>query len=421
MRLPVELLYGVMKQLDSHVRGRTFLFRAMQVNKTWFGEASRVLWRAPPVSALASPELSEDQRRKYATYIRRLHFAYYEDTILHWTFRNLRFTQLRYIDIDHSVLAHGPNLPLGQYIQGQLRHLKLRRGSVHHVEGVVDLMATRCPNLGSVDLSFIIWRPACEHLIRLFDDKSLKSIHLAYYLSGPIDRDLVAYLTRYDSLEKLKISAAPLDAQSLNGVFNTNEQLFRNIRYLELEIDVTYVQPLVRSIKPARNLIELHLNVKGDSVNPLPYVSELRSLRVLCIKYRELVPWSKTDILALRGLENLLILRILFHSRGVVDATLECPQLTDQDFAYVFQTKPFLRELNFGAHIIRCNLTVEALVSLGTYCRQLRVCKFPGVYGLHRLWQGDDEINQGRLNGRSILFPQLQNLTVIGILPVREV
>ena len=403
MRLPVELLYGVMKQLGSHVHGRAFLFQAMQVNRTWHEQACRVLWRAPPVSALASPELSEYQRKKYATYIRRLYFAYYEDTILHWTFRNLRFPQLRYIDIDHTLAEY---VPLGMYIQKNLRHLKFRGGT--EVEYVVDLMATGCQKLKSVDLGFLERCPARERLVRLFDDKSLKSVCIFGAEMESLDVDLLAYLARYNSLEKLKLWAT-LDARDFIDTFyyTANEYLFRNIQYINLnQIDVSSIPLLVRSVKPPHDLFQLRLALEGDSVDPFQYISELKSLQVLCIEYRGQVQWSNTDILALRGLENLVKLRIL-RSRSV-QSMIDCPQLTDQDFASVFETKPSLRKLIFE---VRNNLTVEAWVSLGKYCPQLKSCKLRGVYDFHR-FRPRDEGQNDRPH-----FPQLARLTLTRLVP----
>ena len=409
MKLPPELLSDLMEYLGSQYRGRAFLFQALLVNWLWFAAASRVLWRVPPVSALA--KVREDERQKYATHIRQLYFKGNEDRALHSIFRNLRFPQLRYIDIDHVLFETEQFLPLGQYIQGQLKHFKFC--GYRAVEDVVDLLTARCPNLESVDLGFKNrWRPSSEYLIRFFDDKSLKSICINHHMTESVDRKLVAYLSSYNSLEKLTLWT-PLDTQRLNGAFNPNEYIhFPNLRYLDLQINVSYIPQLVKSIQPTNNLIELHLTAEGDSVNPLPHVCELKSLKVLCIHYLRPAQWPVIDILALTGLPYLFILRIT--SLGVLDTNLECPQLTDQTFAYVLQSKQFLRELVFE---VRSNLTVEAIVCLGMYCRQLRVCQLSGLYDLRRFWLRDN----GRKNRlkyiRSILFPWLENLRLTRIVP----
>ena len=407
----MEANYGVMEQLGSHVDGRSFLFLAMNVNRTWRDQASRVLWEDPPVSALANPELSEDQRKRYATYIRQLHFAHDDFTTVHWIFGNLRFTQLRYIDIDHSLLGDGPDLPLGQYIQGQLRHLKLRLGRVHHVEGVVDLMATRCPNLESVDLRLHQnrWPAAREHLINLLDGKSLKTICILDNETRSVDVGLFAYLARYNSLEELTLRAI-LDAQDFINTFNdtANEYLFRNLHYFCFDrIDVACIPLLVSSLRPPHDLVELRLALEGDSVDPLQYISELKSLQVLCIEYKGHVQWPVNDIRPLRELKNLVNLQI-FHSRRVA-SRITCLQLTDQDFASVFETKPSLQRLHF--EVQNNSLTVEAFASLGRYCPQLTHCALAGVYDLHTIWR------RGNGQNHRPHFPQLRSLALSRLVP----
>ena len=161
------------------------------------------------------------------------------------------------------------------------------------------------PNLESVDLGFWSTFPVTgEDLIRCFDDKLLKRIRVSHNMRISVDRDLVSYLARYNSLEELTLRTLQ-DVRTFNGVFHTNEHLFRNIRYLNLQIDASDIPPLVRSIQPADNLIALHLIARGNSVNTLPHVCELRSLQVLCIYFDTTAQWPETDILALRRLESI--------------------------------------------------------------------------------------------------------------------
>ena len=178
---------------------------------------------------------------------------------------------------------------------------------------------------------------------------------------------------------------------------------FSAIYAIDIRIESRLIPSLVTSIHPALNLTELYLVVRDNLVNPLPYVNLLLSLEVLCLRFMEPETWDGTDILELRWLEHLRILRIT--SMGVNGVVLQCPTLTDPVFDDLIQTKNNLQELDFQ---VQTNLGFHALVSLGMNCRRLHTCKLYGVYDLHTFWLRDDLPHRG-------LFPELRILQLTGI------
>lgn len=404
--LPLELVDTVMEQLGLQVGGQRFLYQAMQVNRTWGERASMVLWRAPPTSALM--RVRPNFRQFYANCIYQLSFVGFADRLLHFIYRDLQFRNLRYIDIDHLHFELLPAIPVGQYIQRNLRHFKLLGGLAE--EEVPNLLRENCPRLESVELGYMNRFPglqADERLINLFNSKSLKSISIRHRQTPSVTRNLILFLAYYDSLERLTLHTF-FDMWNVHDVFDTDYYLFRNIRYLDLRVESTFIPPLVRCIHPAIKLSELHLVVEGNLINPLPHVCSLQFLQVLCLTFMEPAIWPGNDILELWRLQLLRILRIT--SMGAIGVVLHCPTLTIPVFDFLLRTKNDLQELDFQ---VRTNLGFQALVSLGRNCPQLRVCKIYGVYDLRRFRYRHDSPYLG-------LFPRLEHLELARIVPRRR-
>ena len=56
---------------ENPTRTRSTLWSTLFVNKAWAAEAIRILWRNPPVSALAAIK-DRDRRQSYAYHVRKL-------------------------------------------------------------------------------------------------------------------------------------------------------------------------------------------------------------------------------------------------------------------------------------------------------------------------------------------------------------
>ena len=187
LRLPPELLLMVMKQVEY---GEEFpaqqesLRNAMLVNHEWFEAASHILWKNPPVSALA--DVSPDRRQYYANKIIDLYFeSVVEDYEHHATFKDLSFPRLKYITIERVELEKNEKLYLTQYLQPQLNSFDFKGGGT--CENLLPTIAASCPALKEITLEEPVNDYSQDyHLKSLKNCKSLETICLGLGWTGRI-------------------------------------------------------------------------------------------------------------------------------------------------------------------------------------------------------------------------------------------
>ena len=137
------------------------LFAALQVNKTWYMEVVRILWKDPPPHALAA--IRDDHRRQF--YARFVHMLDFDDEkksegvlslkSFHSAFRNIEFPRLKNITdscedcVDRETLYKRSTIIYRQYIQPSLEIFDVSAVEVitEGLRDTLDLLSTRCPRL----------------------------------------------------------------------------------------------------------------------------------------------------------------------------------------------------------------------------------------------------------------------------------
>lgn len=100
----------------------------------------------------------------------------------------------------------------------------------------------------------------------------------------------------------------------------------------------------------------------------LSKIGSLINLHQLVVSFMCEIDLSSTEIVALRGLQNLHTLRI----KPQHEAYQGSSTLTDQDFGQLCAGLGGLKHLHFEAGY---GLSIEAIILLGKHCRQLRPVK----------------------------------------------
>ncbi|OGM41695.1 hypothetical protein ABOM_009882 [Aspergillus bombycis] len=376
-----ELLRRVMEYLSDDLPS---LRSAALVNKSWAAEAISVLWQQPPVEALASS--LDHHRQFYARQVRELNFGGSEDGKQHARFRTLEFPRLKRLTIDSYNPGNGEKLWLGQYIQPSLEEFRFY-GS-EPAEDLLNQLETRCPRLQSVLIDYAFEGINTGRLIQFFDCcRSLRSIHLPSFMDAFVDDQMLAYLARHNGLEELELGKT-ITYGMIERAFDGVEAPFQSIQRLTVQLKSKAVEPLTAAIKSATNLV---LTVDDNELSPLPLVKSLSKLTELDIVFCQEGVWPATDLLALKGLRNLRRLCI-----SSLEDPPAFPAFTDQEFIQIFEHMHHLQELVFQ---IQCKLSIVAITSLGTHCRELESCEIFGSYDLH----GWSTIERP-------LFPQLRQL-----------
>ncbi|KAE8406250.1 hypothetical protein BDV37DRAFT_270144 [Aspergillus pseudonomiae] len=373
----------------------TSLRSAALVNKSWAAEAISVLWQKPPVAALASS--LDHHRQFYARQVRELNFGGQEDGKQHTCFRTLEFPRLKRLTIDLYVPENGEKLWLGQYIQPSLEEFRFY-GS-EPAEDLLNLLETRCPRLQSVLIDYAFEGINTDRLIKFFDGcRSLRSIRLPSFMDAFVDDQMLAYLARHNGLEDLELGKTityGMIERAMDGV----EAPFKSIRRLTVQLRSKAVEPLTAAIKSATNLV---LTVDDNELSPFPLVRSLTKLTELEIAFCQDGLWPATDLLALKGLKNLRRLCI-----SSFEDPPAFPALTDQEFIQIFEDMRDLQDLVFQ---VQCKLSIVAITSLGTHCRELESCEIFGSYDLH----GWSTIERP-------LFPHLRQLELGAAVPEERV
>ena len=187
---------------------------ALLVNKVWFAEAIRVLWKKPPVAALSAlSSISYDRRQFYADHVRELSFDGTNEGSENSKFYDVHFRRLRCIRVKGNCFCHIPrdkenlSLYIGQYLQPNLEEFVLSDVDTELAEDIFHLLETRCPGLRTLRMRwFSTGFPSTRLLKFLHTCKSLKVIHLVVYPGGAkehIDYRLLACLAHYYGLRQL--------------------------------------------------------------------------------------------------------------------------------------------------------------------------------------------------------------------------
>ena len=395
-----ELLATILERLDAKA-----LFAALQVNKLWADEATRIRWRVdPPTSALA--HLHDVERfRYYATKVSSLSWRFHvpwnnrcqEEGDQHpdpklGTGHFLRLTQLSvHICVDEHEKV------FMQYLQPRL--------------GTLDLSAFRpisdsflmkievlCPNLRSFSISgYTDTKQTCDLLRFLNGMPTLTHISLGVRTQDIISRKLYTHLASRPNLLVLGDRSATITSEDVQSICTAIVDPFANLidlTCLSTSRDFSCLSPLLHDLRSLQ--LEV-LDTSGNIFSAISNCINLASVTVYMPK-SSCVPAARLLSVA----KNCLHLHLLYIY-GPYFSWVDGRSITDDIIGQIATFLPTMTELSL-LHM-RTSISVTALFHLGEKCAKLERVSLKGNFDLERL---------GRPTSNP-LFPQLRTLTLLGV------
>ena len=364
---------------------------ALLVNKAWYAEAIRVLWKKPPIaalSALASSSISYDRRQFYADHVRELSFNAAKGGSAGSNFYDVHFRRLRCIRIKGSCFPrHIPigseDLHIGQYLQPSVEEIDITDVDFELCEYIFYLLEIRCPRLRILKMMcFSLEFPSTRLLKFLHTCKSLKKIDLVvtpFSARDPfvIDDRLLMCLIHYNGLQYLFLSVC-VSFEMLDRVFKRTErsQPFRDTRCIAITLESRALPLLVTHVKSIPWLI-LMVTIQGSRISPFSYVGSLGNIGCLAFRFREGGEWPSNDFSMIKYLKNMLVLQINSSKNDI-----SFPELTDEEFGSAFENMNLLAGVTFNVH---SNLSTTAIISVAVNCPNIRYFDMFGSFDLHNL------------------------------------
>ncbi|KAI4754458.1 hypothetical protein E4T52_13406 [Aureobasidium sp. EXF-3400] len=339
----------------------------MLVNREWAEAGSYILWKCPPVTALAA--VSPDRRQYYANKISELFFEGEDDSKHHATFKDLSFPRLKIVHVARVKLEKHEQLYLTQYMQPQLMEFHFWGGGI--CENALTTLASNCPTLEELNLEDPIDESSQDQLLDFFTShESLEVIHLGHGWTELVTPELFAGLASLESLEKLDIRPLAEDHAILMGL-GMSPDPFSKLQNLHMRVESGSVAHLA-SAAPSLSILFLIIeHSDDDALASLKPLSNLTHLELTFLDDTELSPQGFRALENLKGLEVLLI-----ESRG---ALLEATWMDDGIFAEFISNLPNLTSLDFK---LDCDITIETLTSLARTHPNMESFDFFGEFDL---------------------------------------
>ncbi|POR32481.1 Uncharacterized protein TPAR_07313 [Tolypocladium paradoxum] len=391
-----EILVNVFELLESHAPS---LVAAIRVNKQWFACGTDVLWREPPLEALA--DVKEDRRQVYAAKIRALSFFGGDDNAYHARFQHLQFSSLRRVSLDVYRRDEGGGYHIRQYIQPSLEEFLLYGSDLddellHHVQNTcrrLQRILMDSPGQRVTASSFFNFISGCN---------SLKHMEFECGMDHLLTDELLLHLAHRASLSSLAIGKA-CSKQVLEQISTHISEPFKELQTLHMPVPSSAVPLLVELVKHATSL---DLAVRDADIPVTRIISAKADLHALSLSFAVPTELSRNDILSLQALSRLE--RLSIGPEDMYDAavvTAFSSGFSDSDFDELCSKLPFLRRIEFK---VQCNLSAAALESLSTHCPLLEECTMPQVVDLQAL----------SLDARqAVMFPHLRLLELGGLQP----
>ena len=349
------------------------------MNKTWAAEAISILWKNPPVTALAAIE-DRDRRQFYASHVRKLDYYYKDKRTMakYSTLREMEFPLLKSIDIRTS--KNEPKeimrLCVEFCIRPGLEEVCFEGSGLD--SKLLYLLRRQCPNLKKI--AFLVdafYGSSIIDLTEFIDScKSLRSIDLDSKgsMQDILEQrlgSLLGSLANYNGLEKLHLNMIP-KYETFSRVLGSVEQPFKDLRDLSMgPAEARSVSLLVSKPNPlSLTALDLIIDDTNLTINPLPQIGLLENLRNLTIRYEGRRPLSH-----ILPLENLKCLRILDVSGSPL-----VEEFTDEMFIPMVKNWPELVALQLEGQ--NSKLSITSLTSLGKHCPRLEACLIEGEYDL---------------------------------------
>lgn len=243
-----ELLTRVFQLLhdDAEVRFvRSNLPTAARVCSLWRDIIEGILWREPPVEALA--KIRRTRRQHFASNVTFLDFSGNEDPTAHALFDGLQFPRLRKLELGDSNQTHARwHSTISQYFQPRLESLTLRWWDAKFTPELLAVIQARCPHLKSICFygvgekvspeNFLTFIKACEHLEKI----GLSLIPISD--NALVSNDLLLHLSKMKRLNYLDIDNNISRAELFERIKRGNSTPFQHLTKLELCVRICPVQ-----------------------------------------------------------------------------------------------------------------------------------------------------------------------------------
>jgi hypothetical protein len=390
LELP-ELLESIFQHLatDKHS-----LAQAILVNHKWFDCATRVLWSAPRSEVLAAiPD--HGRRQLYASNICFLRFDA-DDSQHHVLYRGLQFPSLKSVTLD-SYHPEDGQFHLRQYFQAPLEEFFFYGGPLD--EDSLNYMASRCfrlhtlliDNLDPTQISPLFF---LEFLSRL---SSIEKMTFMYGMDHLLTQELLVSVASRENLKSFSWGRR-LEEGVYQELVNRVPTPFESAEHLRFTIPSSAVPILVRTA--GATLRDLSLTVTGDLADVTVHISTLAQLRRLELLLESDVSLGKKDVILLKKLSNLRVLRIGRSDPGSFPTLLD---FTDRDFNELVSSLPHLEVLSWEA---QCSLSSKSLACLLKHCRSLVAFTFLSGFNVQEL---EEQV------GPNAVFPKVVELEVGGL------
>ena len=384
-----EIVATILEQLPD----RKALFAALQVNRLWAHEATMVLWRKnPPIQALV--QISDIERRQY--YANRISSLMIRerDASESTQLQNTHFPRLvaMHISVFNCLMGQKQNEELGQcffrYLHPGLRSFKCFVYQTNR--DFLMQLATRCPDLRVLLLDWLPYPvPTCDLGRFLNLVPSLTHVELACL----VDSELYLPLALLPNLLELRMSRPT--------------STFTEDSAITVLANVTHPYPKLK---------EIFWGSQGKAFSCLAI--HLSSLNVLDLF---LVDTSSDVLFAISSCTNLATIEVWFDQKshvlaeGLLAVARKCSHLrvfslsrtagTEVDGTSISddiirQVATYLPAMTSFKLEIQTNLTITAVIHLGTLCAKLKECNLKGSFCLEQLWRPNSVP----------LFPQLTSL-----------
>ena len=360
------------------------LLRASLVNSTWFRYATEVLWSQAEGWELMKVERS--RRQIYASKMQSLHLVYGN---LPDSLRSLAFPRLKYLRTNCSI-PDGSRILVDQYFSPSLETLVLLGGNLARY--LLDYTSFDLPKLRRISIYALPQDVDAGQLLSCLQKfPSLSLMDFGGGINRAITDRTLGYLMSQPSLVELDL-CRPFGQVAIEKSIALAITPFINLKSLDMAIESNSIPFLVPAISNGK-LQNLSLDIHGKEGSILDYISTISHLQSLRISYRESREIPRTEIIALRRLNQLYIIEFNTIDKSVLLQSLDTH---DED---IQQLAAQLRQLRRFFFNVRCNLSVKAMVEIGKSCLTLEDLELQGEFDLLAL----EHVQE-------VLFPALRDL-----------
>ena len=384
LHLP-EILLQIFDHLEEDT---TSLRKACLVNSTWFEEATNVLWRSAPVTALMNIEPS--RRQIYASKFYELSFFSDEGGQCHNHLRNLKFPRLKCLFLDSFHPDDGNRVYIDQYFQPSLEEVALYGGS--YTESILNYSSFELPRLRKILIDHLPSNVDDSRFLKFLQSiPTLESMVFMFGMDHVITGQVFQYLVSQQNLLVLRLNRV-FERTTIEEAIELAPSPFKALQTFRMRIESDSISSLAKVLSHG-SIKTLLLDIDDDKGSILDYVSSLRQLQILEVIYHKSREIPRKEMMTLQSLCQLQNLCLLSK---INDETIYSYDTKDEDMRELTAHLRQLREFYFK---VQCNLSISAIIAIGKNCPKLEKLHMHGAYDLGTLAHTPE-----------VLFPALQEI-----------